>query len=577
MRLLWKFIFSSLSGVLLTYTAVSAQSEGESLPDSLLTEDYVYEYTFSDFAKAERILNQLQERKMLPPHRFDKTAGDLYFNTGHYYQALRYYNRALASDSVRLDDAKYMDQLHRMISCYDCLHNETKKAQYVKELLDKAELCGDVAMRSVALFNMGKSLYYQGNKETGYEYMRRAAGLMEDVDYEYKYDNLRYNYNTLLVFEQRDGRNEDALRTLDDLERVVTEQTGRETPMEGLDTKEQKALCAHRAVVLSRLGRTKEAAACYERFRALGPIHDRDNYLIMPYLFDREMYDEIIRMNCSRENHLKADGDTVNYYMTAIKRTLGQAYAAKGDYRTSARYFEELYVLCDSIKNREQQSAALELAALYETNEKEQALQQRTAELRVRNVWLFGICGITLLALALLVRILYTNRIIRRKNAAMISTIGRLVGYRDEVHQLRRRLGITEGRETSAGQTQQPEISKTQQLFEHLDTLVSEQQLYLNPELSRNEVMRQAGIPRNQFAQVIQQHTGTNFAGYLNNLRLDHAVRLLQEHPDYTLATIAAECGIPNPQTFYRLFRQRFGMTPSEYRAGLHSSCFEKS
>lgn len=29
--------------------------------------------------------------------------------------------------------------------------------------------------------------------------------------------------------------------------------------------------------------------------------YDRDDYLIMPYLFDRKMYDQVIRMNAARE------------------------------------------------------------------------------------------------------------------------------------------------------------------------------------------------------------------------------------------------------------------------------------
>ena len=46
-------------------------------------------------------------------------------------------------------------------------------------------------MQSVALFNMGKMLYYQGNKEKGYEFMLQAVERMEKTDYKYKYDNLR--------------------------------------------------------------------------------------------------------------------------------------------------------------------------------------------------------------------------------------------------------------------------------------------------------------------------------------------------------------------------------------------------
>lgn len=50
-----------------------------------------------------------------------------------------------------------------------------------------------------------------------------------------------------------------------------------------------------------------------------------------------------------------------------IKRSLEKAYESKGNYAFAARYFEELSVLTDSLKVREQQSFALELATIYET------------------------------------------------------------------------------------------------------------------------------------------------------------------------------------------------------------------
>lgn len=40
---------------------------------------------------------------------------------------------------------------------------------------------------------MGKMVYYQKNKERGYELIEEAIRLMEEADYKYKFDNLRYN------------------------------------------------------------------------------------------------------------------------------------------------------------------------------------------------------------------------------------------------------------------------------------------------------------------------------------------------------------------------------------------------
>lgn len=60
-----------------------------------------------------------------------------------------------------------------------------------------------------------------------------------------------YDYNTLLIFQERDGRNNEALQTLEALQKVVVAETGEETPMEELGEKEKKAMYAHYAVVLS--------------------------------------------------------------------------------------------------------------------------------------------------------------------------------------------------------------------------------------------------------------------------------------------------------------------------------------
>lgn len=430
------FVFTWL---IITIGLSATHAANCSLPDSLLTDDYVYEYTFSDFDKAERIIQELRKRKSLPDFKLDVTEGDLYFNTGHYYRALKLYKRALENDSVWLDDYRQMEQIHRLISCYDCLHNETKKAQYVDMLMKKAEQCGNKEMQSVAMFNMGKMLYYQGNKYRGYDYMQRAVGLMEQTDYKYKYDNLRYNYNTLLTFQERDGRNEEALHTLESLQKIVTGETGSETPMEGLDEKEEKAMFAHYAVVLFRLGRKREAEEYYKLFLSTGKEYDRDNYLIVPYLFDCRMYDRVISMNSAREKTLQAQGDTVTYHMTTIKRSLGQAYEEKGDYRTATRYFRELAVLSDSIKNREQKSSALELAALYETHEKDMIIQKQDSEVHIRNLWL-GLAVITVVLLIIIICLgIRYYRKIWFKNNALVKNINELLHYKEELYQAKGR------------------------------------------------------------------------------------------------------------------------------------------
>lgn len=628
--------------------ATAGADKHATLPDGVLTDDSVYEYTFSDFDKAVRIMEELRKRETISSYRLDVTEGDLYFNTGRYLQALKFYKRAMESDSVRNNAQEYMEQAHRMISSYDCLHDEVRKANYVRLLLQKAEECGNMEMKSIALFNMGKMLYYQEDKSRGYELIKEAIELMKRTDYKYKYDNLRYDYNSLFIMQQRDKHYEDALATLEELEKVLTEATHEETAIGGLADKERKTLFAHRAVLLFRLGRTEAAESAYRSWETIGEAYTKDDYLIIPYLLDRKRYDKVIEMYTPREAFLYANKDTVNYHMMTVKRSLGKAYEGKGNYRLAARYYEALAILTDSLKTREQHSSAMELATVYETQEKEAQLQEQTERVKMRNVWLLSAGGILLALLVLfLLNVRYT-RTIRRKNKAMVSTIRDLLSYKDELDETKEKLRqatennsavhlpdddtVTEkdavtdndivaadtekrtgteetaspGETTCTGEvsdtnvgncadgtadadddveetdgqaenepcpeaceetvTDKEELEKNRLLFEKLDDAVTRDKLYLSPDLSREDLVKLTGVNKTRVGRILQQNTGLGTTGYINKKRLEFAAKLLKNNPDFTIPTIAEKCGLPNVPTFNRLFRTKYGMTPSEYR-----------
>lgn len=108
-------------------------------------------------------------------------------------------------------------------------------------------------------------------------------------------------------------------------------------------------------------------------------------------------------------------------------------------------------------------------------------------------------------------------------------------------------------------------------LFEILNNRVLADKLYLNPTIERGDLCKVIGVEKNRFAQIIRQNTGTHLIGYINNLRLDYAVQLMKEHPQYVISKISMHSGLTNIRTFYRLFYNRFGMTPLAYRKSLQS------
>jgi AraC-like DNA-binding protein len=67
--------------------------------------------------------------------------------------------------------------------------------------------------------------------------------------------------------------------------------------------------------------------------------------------------------------------------------------------------------------------------------------------------------------------------------------------------------------------------------------------------------------------RVINQELGyRNFNDFLHHYRLQEASERLARE-DLPILSIALECGYGSIGPFNRAFRQRFGMTPTEYRA----------
>lgn len=80
-----------------------------------------------------------------------------------------------------------------------------------------------------------------------------------------------------------------------------------------------------------------------------------------------------------------------------------------------------------------------------------------------------------------------------------------------------------------------------------------------------NELADLAHLSPSRFSALFHQAVGTSPLNYLIQLRLTHAVHLL-ETTDQKIIGIAEECGFRNLSNFNRLFKQHVGLSPSELR-----------
>jgi transcriptional regulator GlxA family with amidase domain len=77
------------------------------------------------------------------------------------------------------------------------------------------------------------------------------------------------------------------------------------------------------------------------------------------------------------------------------------------------------------------------------------------------------------------------------------------------------------------------------------------------------------------FCRVFKKTTNTTFHNYLNSYRIECAAELLKQKT-LSVTDIAVMVGIPVTKSFARIFRQKTGLCPTEYRQRLKISIKDK-
>ncbi|ABC29773.1 AraC-type DNA-binding domain-containing protein [Hahella chejuensis KCTC 2396] len=109
-----------------------------------------------------------------------------------------------------------------------------------------------------------------------------------------------------------------------------------------------------------------------------------------------------------------------------------------------------------------------------------------------------------------------------------------------------------------------------QQIIQHIDQIMRQQQLFRDPDLNLNRLARRAGIPSRQISGAINRVYGRNVSQVVNEYRIEEAKRLLQE-TDLPVTSLLFEAGFQTKSNFNREFQRVAGMTPSDYRRSVSS------
>lgn len=106
-----------------------------------------------------------------------------------------------------------------------------------------------------------------------------------------------------------------------------------------------------------------------------------------------------------------------------------------------------------------------------------------------------------------------------------------------------------------------------------LDQYMKNREVWKNHDLKLDILADEMKMQRHHITQVLSVQKGKNFNFYVNEMRIRHACRLIEEgkNDDVSLADIGYMSGFNSKSTFYRWFREIKNMTPAQYLEKLHS------
>ena len=111
-----------------------------------------------------------------------------------------------------------------------------------------------------------------------------------------------------------------------------------------------------------------------------------------------------------------------------------------------------------------------------------------------------------------------------------------------------------------------PEDSGVSELLEGIKKLVNDEKLFLYPNLKVSDLATRLHSNRNYIYHAINVEMGVSFSDYINGLRVDYAVRLLEANPDLSINDVITRSGFTSSSAFYRNFKKFKGITPTKKR-----------
>ena len=117
--------------------------------------------------------------------------------------------------------------------------------------------------------------------------------------------------------------------------------------------------------------------------------------------------------------------------------------------------------------------------------------------------------------------------------------------------------------EVSPDSTKINEIYKD--IYTRIVTLFENEKVYLNSELTINDIVKVTFTNKLYISRAISLFTGRNFCQFVNYYRVSHSIQLFRNNPDLKVIELATQSGFNSSVSFSMAFRLYMSESPSDW------------
>ena len=97
-------------------------------------------------------------------------------------------------------------------------------------------------------------------------------------------------------------------------------------------------------------------------------------------------------------------------------------------------------------------------------------------------------------------------------------------------------------------------------------TLITEKELYLNPDFSLEMASKELNISKHILSQYVNEVLGKSFSTLIKEYRVEKAKQLIVNDKNFTMEGLGYDSGFSSKSTFFIAFKAITGLTPAEFQ-----------